>query len=135
MSSIGEALKTYVTASTSVNDTIGGRMHQHFPPNVSTVPHIAYGRSGEQQELYLDGSGGLRTALFDIECVGATADAAIDLAADVKARLHGASSTAAGVTLKAVFVEDHDDDYLPKSIGDDSGKHVAALNIKLLYTT
>lgn len=136
MSSAGEALKAYMVADTTgVNATVSGRIHQNTIPVVSTVPHIWFRRSSERQETAMDGGCGLYRASFDLECVGATADVALDLADIVKSRLHASKSTTGGVNIMTMLVEDHDDDYVPKAIGSDEGLHVSALDLTMWFTT
>ena len=135
MAGIAADLKTYVTASTSCNAVISGRMHQNHPPQDSNKPFLWYMRTSENEELTMDGVGGLKKAIFDVECVTADITTAESLADKVKTRLNGKSGSFGASTAQGVFVEEHADDYAPKSIGSDSGLHVAAFNVTIWYTT
>jgi hypothetical protein len=135
MAGIGADLKTWITASTSCNAVIAGRMHQNNPPQDTSRPFIWYMRTSENEELTLDGVGGLRKAQFDVECVTTNPSTNEVLADRVKTRLHGKTGTFGASTVQGSFVEDHSDDYAPKSVGGDSGLHVAAFNLTVWYTT
>lgn len=135
MAGIGADLKAYVTASTSVNSVIAGRMHQNHPPQDTSKPFIWYQRSSENEELTLDGVGGLKQVQFDVECVTADVATAESLADKTKARLHGKRGTFGNSTVQGSFVQDHSDDYAPKSIGSDGGLHVASFQVTVWYTT
>ncbi len=136
MSSAGETLKAYLVADTAgVNSVVSGRVHQNTIPIVSSVPHIWFRRSSEQQVTAFSGGTGLHNARFDVECIATTADSAIDLADLVKSRLHAVKTTTGGVNILTMLVEDHDDDYAPKAIGSDEGLHVSALDLTMWYTT
>lgn len=136
MSSAGETLKAYLVADTAgVNAIVSGRVHQNSIPIVSSVPHIWFRRSSEQQVTAMDGGTGLYTARFDVECIASSVDSAINLADAVKTRLHAVKTTTGGVNVMTMLVEDHDDDYAPKSIGSDDGLHVSALDLTMWFTT
>ena len=134
--SAGEALKSYlVSDTTGVNSTVSGRIHQNTIPLVSSRPNIWFMRSAEHHITAMSGGTGLRKTSFDVECIATSGDAAIDLADEVKSRLHAASSTTAGVNIRTMLVEDHDDSYAPKGLGSDDGLHVSALDVTMWHTT
>lgn len=135
MAGIAADLKTYVTASTSCNVVIGGRMHQNSTPQDASKPFVWYQRTMENEPLTLDGVGGLRQVMFDVECVTPDVSTAESLADKVKTRLNGKRGTFGNSAAKGVFVADHSDDYAPKSVGGDSGLHVAAFAVTIWYTT
>uniref|UniRef100_A0A6M3L9Y2 DUF3168 domain-containing protein n=1 Tax=viral metagenome TaxID=1070528 RepID=A0A6M3L9Y2_9ZZZZ len=135
MSSIGEDIKAYLLADiTGVNAIVSGRVHQNHVPIIASMPHIWYGRSADEEVTCMDGGTGLHRCNFDVECIASSADAAIDLADAVKSRLHTSSSTTGGVNILVMFVNDHDDNYVPKGLGSDDGSHVSALDVRILYT-
>ena len=135
MAGIGADLKTYVTASTSCNAVISGRMHQNHPPQDTSKPFVWYQRSSENEMVTMDGVGGLKKVLFDVECVTADVATSESLADKIKTRLNGKSGTFGASTVQGSFVEDHSDDYLPKSVGSDGGLQVASFNVTVWYTT
>lgn len=135
MAGIGADLKTYVTASTSVNAVISGRMHQNSPPQDSSKPFIWYARSSENQGVTMDGNGDPRRVEFDVECISTSVSASESLADKVKDRLNGKQGTFGNSTVQGSFVSDHSDDYLPKGVGSDGGLHAATFNVLIWYTT
>jgi len=138
MASIGEDLRTFVLASTDVSADVGSRMHQNVVPQAQqqTLPRIWYRRGGKADDLDLDGTKGqLIATTFDVECIAASVDAAMDLADVVHDRLHGYRGSFGGRTVKGCFIDDQDDDYEPKGIGSDDGLTVAALSLRIFHTT
>lgn len=143
MTTIGEDLRTYVVASTTVNAIIGGstastlaRMFQSHVPEGAAYPLIWFERASENDELGLDGSSGPKESIWDFECLTEDeANHAVVLADAVKARLHGYQGTMGNAVCKAAFVEDHDDDYQVKAIDSDEGRHLSALQVTVFYTT
>lgn len=135
MAGIAADLKTYVTAATSVNAVISGRMHQNSPPQESSKPFIWYRRSNENTPLTMDGAAGIHRVEFDVECITTDPVTSESLADKVKTRLNGASGAFGSSTVQGAFVNDHLDDYLPKGVGGDSGLIAAAFNVLIWYTT
>lgn len=135
MAGIAADLRTFVTASTSCSAVIGSRMHQNHPPQDTSKPFVWYQRTSENEELTLDGVGGLKEVEFTVECVSVDPVTHESLADKVKTRLNGRSGTFGASTAQGVFVRDHADDYAPKSIGSDGGLHVSAFGVKIWYTT
>lgn len=135
MTTIGQDLRTFITASTSINDVISGRMHQNKIDQSSTQDRIWYMRTNEDEALTLDGTGGLKNTDFDVECISDDAGTAITLAEKVKERTHGYNGTVGNQSAQGIFVTDKDDDYIPRTNESDDGNHVAALTVSIWHTT
>jgi len=132
---LAEDLKTYVTASTSINADISGRMHYNRRPQRAVGAFIWYQRQDFSEPLTLDGGGGLGMTRYDVECGSTNLDTAYDLADKVRARLHGTSGTVGATTALGIFVEDQDEDYFLKSIDSDEAINIAALSIIVHHRT
>ena len=135
MSNIAEDFKAFVTGSTAVNGVVSGRCHYNEVPQVSMRPHIWYQRQSHEYVGALDGDSGVREVRFDVECNSTSVSEAYDLADKVKDRLNFHSGSFGNATAQGVFVEDHDDDYIPKNNDADEGVHVAAMSVAIHYTT
>lgn len=135
MAGISADLKTYIVSSTSCNAVLSGRVHQNSAPQETSRPFIWYQRRSENESLTLDGAGGLRQVQFDVECITGDPLTSESLSDKVKTRLNGKRGTFGNSSAKGVFVTDHDDDYIPKGAGLDSGLHVASFNVTVWYTT
>ena len=138
MTSIGEALRTTLIASTAINGAVSGRVHQNRVPPLQSgstdIPRIWYQRrAAEYIGTTFDTTGNtsgepMRTS-FDVEVHDTDIDVALDTGLLVMNYLNGHSST----SMTAVFARDHDDDYEPKGTGDEEGIHVAALDIEIIH--
>lgn len=130
------SLRTYIIGSTYVTDEISTRCHYNAnAPEYSAHPFVWFRVNQDNEELTLDGTGGMHECYVDLECVGdteATAQAAADA---VKARLHGTKGTMGSVTCHACFVNDKDDDYVPYMAEGNEGAHIVAYTVKVWYST
>jgi len=128
-------LRTLILGSTSVSAQIGTRCHYNHVPQYSARPNVWLQITSDNEDLTLDGTGGLHEAYADLECVGISESSAQAVADAVKARLHGYKGAMGSLTVQGVFVSDKDDDYIPVSNDSDDGLHVVAYTIRMFYTT
>lgn len=141
MASIGENLRTFITASTAISDqfdsiTDVGVVEQNTIREDAPSPRIWFQRSQQNEPLDVDGTGGLVESLWDIEVHSETsADETLDIADVLKTRLHGHQGKLGTQTVQGIFVEDHDDDYLVKGDASENGLHVAALSARIFFAT
>ncbi len=140
MADIGENLRTVLVNSTAIKAEFAGiaavgACAQNVIYEVAPTPRIWYQQQSESEEVDLDGSGGLSEAAFDIEVISDDVDEAQDIARAIKRFLNGKYGTFGTQTALGCFVEDHNDDYVPRGIGDETGYHVAAINATIMYAT
>jgi hypothetical protein len=141
MSSIGENLRTFIVGSTSLStyfDAIDGigTVEQNTIRQDAPSPRIWYQRNQQSEDLDVDGTGGLVESTWDIEVHSESPDGqSLDIADVLKARLHGHKGAFGDQSVQGVFVEDHDDDYLPKGVASEDGLYVAALSAKIFFAT
>lgn len=136
MATIGENIRKVLLAdSTGVNAIVSGRVHQNSIPETITMPRVWYTRASSVEEVDNDGVGGLTESSWDIECHAEDLDDALNLADNVKSLLNGTKGSFGDDTVQGIFVEDHDDDYLPKGLGedDDSHIHVASISAQIWH--
>lgn len=131
---LDEDLRTEIMAAST---TLGGRVHQNVVPEHqgNTFPRCWYGRASRVDDLDLDGTRGeLSESEYDVECISTNIDQAIAAADAIRTNLNGKRGTFGAMTVKGVFVEDQDDDYIPRGTGEDAGAHVSALRIRIFST-
>ena len=129
-------LRTFIIGSSDVSAQISTRCHYNANvPEYSSKPFVWFRTNTDNEELTLDGTGGLHEAYVDLECVANTETAAQATADAVKARLHGHRGTVGSVTAKGVFVSDKDDDYLPYMAEANEGAHIVSYTVRMWYTT
>lgn len=132
MSIVGD-LTTYLRASTAVTAVVATRIHHNVVPQDASRPYIWFRRVSENEELTMDGVGGLVETDIDLECWAATDSAADGLANLAKARLNGVRGAFGTATVGGVFVRSKDDEYLPRGAFEDTGMHVVALGVKIWH--
>lgn len=128
-------LRTFVLGAPAVSDLVGNEgMHQGHVPEDHGDPYLYYGRVGHEKERALDDPVGEEPfrQLFTIECWGTDVVQVQDLARAVNTRLDGYSGPFGGSTLQGAFVDDQDDDYVPRNAEGDDGDHMAALRVELV---
>lgn len=136
MTVIGEDIRTWLLADASISAVVGARVHQNKVPQASAAPYVWYGRATTANEDALDDPAGTTpfSQIFDIESISDDIDEALDLADLLKAK-HLARGTIGSGTVQGVFVTDHADDYIPRGVDSDDGRHVAALQFEFMGYT
>lgn len=133
MSDTATRLRTHLLDSTSIAAVVGTSVHQSRVPASVNPPYIWYQRASAETIGTLDGGVAVDWATyFDVECVADDLGDAQSLATLVKARLSNHRGTFGDGTIKGAFVEDHSDDYIPRSVSDDSVAHVAAIRVQII---
>lgn len=135
MTTMPQDMRTLILGTTPVTNLIGTRCHYNHLPESSVMPHVWFRVPSDNEELTMDGVGGLHDAQVDIECAGLTEDSAQAVADVIKARLHGYAGAMGNVSAKGIFLADKDDDYVPFSNESDEGVHVIAFGATVWYTT
>jgi hypothetical protein len=142
----GENLRTFIVNSTSIASSTYWRpkgigtaevveqdsLREH-PPD----PRIWFSRAGKDEEVDLDGSGGLAETSWDVEVQSADQDAAKDIADRLWGRLRGYRGTfgSTAYSVLGVFVEDQDDDYEWRGVASESVNHVSAMRVRVFSSS
>ena len=144
MSNFLQDLRSYIVASTSIADQLGTTVAVHYNhvPQQQSLPYLWFRTNENNVDRTMDGVGGIRNALIDVEVVAATASECQDLSDAVHELLDGAKRlfmpTSTGTAkhfVQGAFMRDKDDNYLPRNIGDDEGRHISAYDLDVWYTT
>jgi len=136
MSTMPEDLRTLVLGTTTVSGLVGTRCHYNKDaPQQSSKPYVWYRVTTDNEELTMDGVGGIHESFVDLECVDDDEAGAQAIADAIKGRLHGFKGTMGNVTAKGIFVRDKDDDYAPFANDSDEGAHVVAYSVNVWYST
>jgi len=109
-------------------------MSQGVVPEQIVTPYIWFSRGSTEDLDTLDASPGEQPFMtaFNVEAISDDLDEAQDIAAALKARLNKYRGAFADSTVKGIFVTDHNDDYYPRGLGADEGRHVAALRVEII---
>lgn len=134
MTDIATRLRTFCLADTAIATAIGSRMCQSVVPEQIDVPYVWFGRAGTEDLDLLDSAPGEAPFItsFNVEAISDALDESQSIADLLKARLNKYRGTFADSTVKGIFVTDHNDDYYPRGLGADEGRHVAALRVEVI---
>ena len=140
MADIGENLRTVIIGSTALraamtNYAAIGAVEQDTYRESPPLPRIWFSRSIQNEEIDLSGTGGLEQSSWDIEVQSDVIGTAQTIAAVVKRYLNGKRGTFGTQTVQGVFVNDHDDDYIPRSIASEDGIYVAAMSADIWFAS
>lgn len=131
MASVGEDLIAFLIDDPTVTNLVGRRVHANHVPQKSKYPLIWLARSGKEKDRDMDGQGGLTRHLYDLECISPDLGEAEDVADAVDDRLAGHRGTFGARTVQGVFIEDQDDEYIPRGTGGDDGLMTVAQQITI----
>lgn len=136
-----EDFRTLILGTTTVSGKVAtsnchyNKVPQEISPDTG---HIWFQPSSEEDEMCFDGASGLRPVRVAVECIVANnPSATIALGEAVRDRLHGFKGTFGSTSRRAlgIFVENQDDDYIPRLEGSDDGTDVIALDVLVMHTT
>jgi hypothetical protein len=135
--SLGIYLRNFITSSTAIASnfsdvTAEGVVQQDTMPKDAPSPRIWYSRATQKVHRDVSGAALYTESRWDIECLSDDIDESLAIAGDVKTRLDGfygaMGSTSSNTPVKAIYVEDYDNDYIPQGVGEEDGTHVAAIS-------
>lgn len=140
MADIGENIRSAIIASTAVKAVLTnyaaiGAVEQDTYRQSPPLPRIWFSRSIQNTELDVNGNGGLEQSSWDIEVQSDVIGTAQNLASVVKSYLNGKMGTFGTQTVQGVFVNDHDDNYIPRSISSEDGIYVAAMSVDIWFAS
>lgn len=104
MTTIAEALRTYVLADATVSGLVGARMYPVILPQNPTMPAITYQYISGASVISHDGATGLENPTFQIDCWGSTYATMDALFEAVRERLNGAKGTFSGLYVGGIFL-------------------------------
>lgn len=97
------------------------------------TPYVWFQRRSELKDVFLNGSAGLSTIDFDVEVIGEDINAVETEALSLRNSLNGFAGLIGTTQVLGCFVNDADDDYISKTIAADTGVHVIAFEVTLIY--
>lgn len=128
---IQEAIRAYLTSTSSVTAALGQRVYVSALPENPTYPAAVLKTLTTGREHSQDGPSGFATGTFDIDVVAPTLGAAKPAADLVRVALvgfRGSMGGGSGVTIDGVFDEDESHDY-----DDEKALHIVTLTVSIQY--
>ncbi len=136
MASVGEDFRTFLLAQSAIAARVGTRVFQNEvtqEQGADVEDYIWFERASIEREQVLSAATGVRPfrEFLNVEGVSTSIDDAMDLADDLR-KLDGSQGTFGSGQVLAVFVNEHSDDYIPRSDLSDTGRHVAVLTFQVV---
>ena len=132
MTTTEEYMRRFLVADASIAAEVATRVSYNVVPQTKDGPYIFFQQAGGNDDIALDDSAGVPTRpRYALECWADKPAAAITLKNLVQGKLHKFRGTfgdsVVSTTVKGIFAEDVDDEYIPQGNGSDDGLHGAAL--------
>jgi hypothetical protein len=141
MATIGEDIRAHLIGSTVMAGPLPNYLQRHVIEQntmAETPPskRIWYRRAGQNDDLAMSKESGVVTSEWDLEIFAPNDTDVCAIADVVKTRLDGLQGTMGGRSVMGAFVDDHDDDYLPRGVADETEAiNMAALRITIFTTS
>ncbi len=132
MSDVATRLRSFLLSDAAITREVGDRVHQAHVPESSEGDYVYFQRSTIEPLRTLDASNidPLYTS-FDVEIISRDLEQCQFIASIVRAKLDCYRGAFDDATVKGIFVEDHNDDYIPRGTYADEGVHVAAMSVQI----
>ena len=136
---IGKAIVAILTADSTVNQQISGRVSDLRAPEAnraSSYPMVVYGSEGSENEKTNDGKSGMVRQTVRVSCLAQTTDAVEALLTAVNSALLGAPgrSTYGGVFVHGIFAAGEDADVVSADgIGPDVLIYIKSLILTIWF--
>lgn len=139
MSDVAQNLIALLRADTAVAKWAAARVREDHVPQATydgtvTPAHIWLGLRQSTPFDHINGDVGESpmSVTFDLECIAGKQYDANQLAAAVRTKLHNYRGTFGDSTVKAIFINDQDNNYTPKATGGDNGLFVMAFDVQVI---
>lgn len=133
MADATENLRKYLLTSATIRLLVADRVHQNTVPESRAEAYIWLRKSSEAYEHHLNSAAGEspRAVYYDLECCATDIEQSTDIADGVRS-LFPYAGAFGDTTVKAAFVNDADEDYIPINEMADEGIHVQALQLEVM---
>lgn len=137
---LDEDLRTEIIAAST---TLAQRVHQNMVPQqqANTFPRCLFYRTSTDDQLDLGGGAGHIQTEYAAEFISDDLDEANTAAVAVREgtnKLHGKFGTFGSGSVKACFVADQDEDFIPRTLGEGTGEaaglHVVSVQVRVFST-
>lgn len=137
MSQLAKDLRSFLILDVSISGLVSSRVHQDHVPDDKALPYIWFAQAEVEFSDELAPAAGLApfARYFDFECYDSDANNARTLAEAVRNRLafyRGYLDAALTRAVQGIFVEEHEEGYLPRGHNGDVGLYAATLRARVI---
>lgn len=129
-----EGLPSLLRGESTISALVGTRVYPYHAPQTAALPYIVVTQLTSEENVAMDGTGGLRFVTFDIDCKADRATESRTLSKTVRTFIDDYSGTAGNETIDAVLMNDESTQYEPPSDGSDRGIYTTVLDLTIQYT-
>ena len=129
-----QALVSHLTNDAGVSALVASRVYPEPVPQNATYPLICYMRIASTHEHVMGGAAGYLEARYQIKCWASSRSAVKTLADAVRLALDGYSGAMGDATVRGIFFDSDDDDYVPASQAQAHARHGLRMDFVCNYT-
>lgn len=128
----GEDVRSWMLSIGIVSSAVGTRCHENHVPDGKDTPYIWYRHGSIQPDDCLDDTAGNEplSVSYDIEICGDDLGDCVDIAKAIR-NATPMRGTFGNATVKGVFVENHDEDYVYQNQFADEVRHIQSLQLTI----
>lgn len=134
MADLPTNLRAFLLDATAITDIVGDTgVYQGMVPQDVALPYVWFRRASRRLEPTLDAEPGddPDELWFDVEAISDDLDVAQSLADAITDALGNYRGTFGDALIQGAFVDDQDDDYVPRGTVGETELHVAALAVQI----
>lgn len=127
-------LISLLSGESTISALVGARVYVNKAPQAAALPYIVVTQMTTDEYNAIDGTTGLRSVSFDIDCKADRSVEATSLADAVRVFVRDYTGAAGSETIDAVMLDGETADFEPPTDGSDTGIHTKTLDISIQYT-
>lgn len=134
MADVATRFKAFLEADTSIKNKLGNRVYQDRVSEQSPVrPYLWFSKRLTNYSNCIDDSNGAQptSVNFDVESISTDLTESQAIAELVRTRCHLYRGAFDDSTVKAVFVRDQKDDYVPQGAGSNDGLFATFFDVEV----
>ena len=127
-------LVALLAGESTISAVVGTRVFVSRAPQTASLPYILITQMSSDEYNTMDGTTGLRSVDFDIDCKSDRSVEADTLGTIVRDFIKDYTGAAGSQTVGAVHLNSESTEYETPTDGSDSGIHLTLLDISIQYT-
>jgi hypothetical protein len=136
MTTLKEALYTYLTGRSAVVAALGTRIYPEIAPTEALMPYCVYTQSGEAPVYHMGGAAGIAQASMRLDVFAETEPTRTQVAETVQGALEvwvQGRPLIGSVSVRFVGIETMEDAFVPPSDGSERGVYQRGLDCTIWY--
>lgn len=127
-------LVALLSGESTISTLVGARVYINAAKQGAAFPYIVLTQMGSDENQTLDGSTGVRSVEFDVDCKSKKSVQAETLGDAVRVFIENYTGAAGSQTINAVHLNSETSEIEPPTDGSDTPVHVVLLDITVQYS-